>query len=159
MSVKNDLVTAKSLEMRIEIISFGHEQEFVGKLYSQYLDEPHTFSSIVQVTNKMDEIFNTKGFPEAFMSPRSFSGARHGPKRHSLERCDDMQLQTKEPVVPKVTFEISVKFRQNATWQGQILWVEKNVKQNFRSALEMIKLMDEALSEDIEKEEQVGWHQ
>jgi len=50
----------------------------------------------------------------------------------------------------KGTFEISVKFMQNSTWQGQIHWVEKNLKQNFRSALEMLKLMDEALSEGAE---------
>jgi len=51
----------------------------------------------------------------------------------------------------KCTFEISVKFKQNATWQGQILWAEKNLKQNFRSVLEMLKLMDEALTEGEEK--------
>jgi len=47
----------------------------------------------------------------------------------------------------KYTFEVSVKFQQNSTWQGQILWAEKNMKQSFRSVLEMIRLMDEALSE------------
>ena len=51
----------------------------------------------------------------------------------------------------KGTFEISVKFMQNSTWQGQIHWVEKNQKQNFRSALEMLKLMDEALSAGAEE--------
>jgi len=50
----------------------------------------------------------------------------------------------------KGTFEISVRYMQNSTWQGQILWVEENRKQNFRSALEMLKLMDEALSESLE---------
>lgn len=50
----------------------------------------------------------------------------------------------------KGTFEIAVKFTQNSTWQGQIHWVEKNQKQNFRSALEMLRLMDEALTDDKE---------
>lgn len=45
----------------------------------------------------------------------------------------------------KCTFEVSVRFQQNATWQGQILWAEKNMKQSFRSVLEMLRLMDEAL--------------
>jgi len=49
------------------------------------------------------------------------------------------------------TFEITVKFMQNSTWQGQIHWVEKNHKQNFRSALEMIRLMDEALIESMDE--------
>jgi len=55
------------------------------------------------------------------------------------------------------TFEVSVKFTQNATWQGHILWVEKNQKQNFRSALEMIKLMDEALAESAENKQVINW--
>jgi len=54
------------------------------------------------------------------------------------------------------TFEISVKFTQNSTWQGEIHWIEKKQKQNFRSALEMLKLMDEAIAKET-KEEKVTW--
>jgi len=57
----------------------------------------------------------------------------------------------------KGTFEISVKFMQNSTWQGQIHWIEKNQKQNFRSALEMIKLMDEALAETEDGTQVINW--
>ena len=57
----------------------------------------------------------------------------------------------KETARCKCTFEIAVKFRQNATWQGQIFWVERNLRQNFRSVLEMLKLMDEAMTEGEEK--------
>jgi len=57
----------------------------------------------------------------------------------------------------KGTFEISVKFMQNSTWQGQIHWVEKDLKQNFRSALEMLKLMDEALVEADNSEKVINW--
>jgi len=55
------------------------------------------------------------------------------------------------------SFEIKVCFTQNATWQGQIDWIEKRQQQNFRSALEMLKLMDEALSEGTEDEGPVSW--
>jgi len=55
------------------------------------------------------------------------------------------------------TFEVSVKFMQNSTWQGQIHWVEKNQKQSFRSALEMIKLMDEALTEGTGNSQTINW--
>ena len=57
----------------------------------------------------------------------------------------------------KGTFEISVKFTQNSTWQGEIHWVEKNQKQNFRSALEMLKLMDEALAESADGSQVIKW--
>ena len=35
--------------------------------------------------------------------------------------------------------------RQNATWQGSISWTEKGVTKHFRSALELLKLIDSAI--------------
>jgi len=67
-----------------------------------------------------------------------------------------MSLDIKEGV--KCTFEITVKFQQNATWQGTIHWFEKNQKQNFRSTLEMLKLMDEAIMDVAEDEKPVKWN-
>ncbi|MCI8764346.1 MAG: hypothetical protein HFG58_07205 [Lachnospiraceae bacterium] len=45
------------------------------------------------------------------------------------------------------TFLVHVKYRQNSTWQGEVMWAEKRKRQYFRSALELIKLMDSALDE------------
>lgn len=42
-------------------------------------------------------------------------------------------------------FVISIKCQQNDTWQGTIQWVEGHKEENFRSALEMIKLIDSAV--------------
>ena len=72
----------------------------------------------------------------------------------SEEKREDSQRETGGS---KGTFEISVKFMQNSTWQGQIHWVDKNKKQNFRSALEMLKLMDEALSNTAESGKKISW--
>lgn len=46
------------------------------------------------------------------------------------------------------SFLIVVKDNQQETWQGTIEWVEQNRKQSFRSALEMIKLIDSALQKE-----------
>lgn len=43
------------------------------------------------------------------------------------------------------TFVIKILDRQNSTWQGNILWVDQQNEQYFRSALEMLKLIDGAL--------------
>lgn len=43
------------------------------------------------------------------------------------------------------TFFIRVHFRQNATWQGSIQWLERGGSRHFRSMLEMIMLMKEAV--------------
>jgi len=44
-------------------------------------------------------------------------------------------------------FEILVRFRHNAEWQGNIKWLEKDVTKDFSSILELTKLMDNALAE------------
>ena len=47
----------------------------------------------------------------------------------------------------KATFVVNVQYRQNATWQGKVMWAEAGKSCNFRSALELLKLIDGALDE------------
>lgn len=47
------------------------------------------------------------------------------------------------------TFVLKIMNRQNSTWQGTVTWVEENKTQNFRSALELLKLIDGALDEEL----------
>ena len=47
----------------------------------------------------------------------------------------------------KSTFLVEVKFQQNKTWQGTIHWLEEKKSQHFRSSLEMMKLIDDALTD------------
>ena len=42
-------------------------------------------------------------------------------------------------------FLIRIQFRQNSTWQGTIQWLEENKTLPFRSVLEMLHLMEEAV--------------
>ncbi len=48
----------------------------------------------------------------------------------------------------KATFIIQIQCKQNATWQGEIVWSEKKETQRFRSELELIKLMESALDRE-----------
>ncbi len=49
------------------------------------------------------------------------------------------------------TFIIQVKGTENGTWQGTVDWVEEKEKIAFRSVLELIRLMDSAISIQEEK--------
>ena len=51
------------------------------------------------------------------------------------------------------TFIIKVLDQQNATWQGSVTWVDEQREQYFRSALELLKLIDGALEKNNEDEE------
>ena len=44
------------------------------------------------------------------------------------------------------TFLINIKYRQNSSWQGTVQWVETGKIQNFKSCLELIRLMDLAVT-------------
>lgn len=46
------------------------------------------------------------------------------------------------------TFVIKITNQQNATWQGSVTWAEEQKVQNFRSALELMKLINGALEEN-----------
>lgn len=45
-------------------------------------------------------------------------------------------------------FVIQILNNQNATWQGTITWADTNKTESFRSALELIKLIDNAVESD-----------
>lgn len=49
-------------------------------------------------------------------------------------------------------FVIQIEQCEHATWQGSILWSERNITQQFRSALEMIRLIDSAVKMQGESE-------
>ena len=46
----------------------------------------------------------------------------------------------------KGTFVVKIEFCQHGTWQGQVIWAEENRTERFRSALELLRLMDEAIA-------------
>ena len=43
------------------------------------------------------------------------------------------------------TFMVEIKSTKNESWQGTIRWIDGKKEENFRSALELIKLIDSAL--------------
>ena len=50
------------------------------------------------------------------------------------------------------SFVVTVRSQENHTWQGTVSWVEGKKQENFRSVLELLKLMDSAILSDDEKE-------
>ena len=50
------------------------------------------------------------------------------------------------------TFVVQVLNTQNASWQGTVTWTDGGKTQSFRSALELIKLIDSALEEEMTPE-------
>lgn len=63
----------------------------------------------------------------------------------------------KEPMYSEnKSFVLEIKSAENHTWQGTITWIEGKKKENFRSALELIRLIDSALvTEEIKSDDKL----
>lgn len=46
----------------------------------------------------------------------------------------------------KNTFIVKIEYCQNNSWQGKVTWTEGGKSERFRSALELMRLMDEAVA-------------
>ena len=53
------------------------------------------------------------------------------------------------------TFAVRVLFRQNASWQGSVVWLEGKKEEKFRSALELFNLMGSALSGGLTEQKEL----
>lgn len=74
------------------------------------------------------------------------------------ERTWMRRLSRKERVIPMsdqrmeikgegATFLMHIQYRQNATWQGTLEWLEGKQKVAFRSTLELIRLMEQVVGD------------
>ena len=53
----------------------------------------------------------------------------------------------------KGTFIVKVNKTEDKSWKGKVTWADEEVTETFRSPLELIKHIDEALSADSETEQ------
>ena len=57
------------------------------------------------------------------------------------------------------SFLVKIRYRKNSSWQGSVQWIETGKVQNFKSCLELVRLMDIAMLETGESGEnnQIDW--
>ena len=107
-----------------------------GRFYSHQWGS-QSFASLSQFLIAMEEMLEQAMEPQSDTIPRSFSTllTPNIPEVHQ------------DPIFrgTLATFELQILFRQHSSWQGIILWKEKQRQESFRSVMELILLMDSAL--------------
>lgn len=114
-------------ECRITLVCIDSYENrvFAGRLCNSSLPEGAAFQSLSGFLQKMEDLLD--GMPV-----------------------------TKPPVTPQVfrppegrlaTFALRVIFRQNASWQGSVTWLQHGREEHFRSTLELTFLLDSALQD------------
>jgi len=171
---RNNINTAATAKMHAVITQY-EDGRLQGELYSTHFENPFAFKSIMEMITMMEATFDTKGYPEKTMLPRTFGTPKPRQRKnevdlqaivdkraekkertdiieqaldrvHSAYDKDEIKLSSQEAGERTCNFEITVRFRHNAEWQGDVFWQEKNVTKKFSSILELTKLMDNALS-------------
>ena len=132
--------------------SYDRERQ-QGKLYHLYTADGFSFSSLFAAFDRMQRLYDDLCFPQASTEIRSFLEDRRKKKRilelpkqrgREMEEMESFDKMT-EHRGKDATFLIRVKYRQNSSWQGEVTWVDGQKKEYFRSALELVKLIDSAL--------------
>jgi len=123
-----------------------------GRIYHCYSKEGERFSNSHQLIQIFENLMDCINYPQSSVQYRSFKES----KREG--RYKGKPIMGKEELLKnkgeRGTFVVHVMYRQNATWQGEVVWTEKGEVRKFRSALELLKLIDSALEDgEIQAEE------
>lgn len=116
-------------------------------LLSLYTGRKYDSDSPWRLLQVMEEDFAANRFPQNTVSYHSWSYEAGKTKEKTAggsERQPGLQAGATGPAAGP-TFIIQVLYRQNATWQGNLQWLEGRQKRQFRSVNELFKLMDEAV--------------
>jgi hypothetical protein len=134
MEAKERMISNKYRSSILAINEYD-DTHFSALLYNEYWEGTKEIRSIQEFIKVLDELFGNEGFPMESYQKRSFLSNDEGVK--------GSKVGTGSVKNGKLgTFSIEIQYRNNATWQGTVTWIEKNNKEFFRSALELFFLID-----------------
>ena len=117
-----------------------------GMVHHLGLELTWKYDTFIHLMQRGERAFNALNYPSPAYKLREIMNTKKSRRKEEVDLKEDaidfVPGPTEQP-----TFIIKVLYRQNACWQGSIQWVEKGVKKNFRSTLELLKLMDQAVSD------------
>jgi hypothetical protein len=123
-----------------------------GRVYHAYSEEAIPIACFEEVIRIAENLFNDLGYPQMATNDREFGGSSYSyrKKEEMVKVMDDKTLLEQQGDLG--TFIIRVQHRQHSSWQGKVTWIEENETVNFRSALELMKMIDHVLEENKIKE-------
>lgn len=114
--------------------------ELAGRLYGSMGKRAQAFHSALPMLRLMEELMDNELRVQQYEQKRTF---------RSVQRARSYSVGWREMERRPgrlATFTVCIHFRQNATWQGEVVWLEQQQRTCFRSALELLFLLDGALA-------------
>ena len=140
-----------------------HESGWQGRIYTRLQESGISFRNMEEMLHISGTIWDAIGFPQESTIGREFTERHEHQSKFSNKvefkiaypndgKRDKIKVEVSEEDMDKKngeqgTFIVRIRYRQNATWQGHVTWVEENKTVPFRSALELIRLIDSTQDE------------
>jgi len=113
-----------------------------GRVYVPGMDGAGVFENLMQLLALIDGMPDETIFPKTFSAGCESAGAVPGPVTVKDTSGRKGRL---------CTFEVKIMFRQNSSWQGRVAWIESGSQESFRSVLELVLLINNALEATVNK--------
>ena len=178
---QRDNISSSNSSMVQLIVFKQHSSEIWGEILNMYCEKPISCTDMGDFLLKLDALYEHLNYPMANMRVRSFS-KQQKPVSHNAApsaepaACFDsnifniyQQLRKKEQHAESLSthqkkhdkpvfevFFINTIFRQHASWQGEVLWEKTGQKVCFRSALELLHLIQSALQKTKPNDDPCG---
>lgn len=115
-----------------------------GTLYQAGKSPGIRFENFLEMVLYMNRIFDEMACPKRTMDYRRFCGTSY--PEPAIRECSKVRYGK------LATFQIQVKYRYNASWQGEITWLEGREQVEFESFLQMLYWIEQILSDPCELE-------
>lgn len=127
-------------------VDSNDNDQLQGKVYSQRITAPLSFSNLTQMILLLDHLFDLQKFPQAFQRARTFlpSNAKTS-LQIPVAACPEegIPLEAAQSAVGAIgALTLYVLSRRNATWQGTVDWQDGAQPEDFESALQLIHMID-----------------
>ena len=140
------------------LIDAQSDRDIAGRLVHLYEARAMSFAGMTDLIIKLDALYDEWKYPQRATMQRSFNAknttdtgrrpdAEHLNHKEKVRSIDDLYEERGEIA----TFILQVEYRQNASWQGNLIRLEEGVTSSFQSVLELMRDMDRALRDLTEE--------
>ena len=138
MAYTNKQIVHESYRSLVICVDSYEQRQMSGRLCHCSFTQHKSFSNLMQLLLLIEQTVEEIDYPSSSTQKRVF---RKAEANFDPPVCCEM----KEATGAAATFRVRILFRQNASWQGVVSWLEGGCEETFRSALELVMLMDNAI--------------
>jgi hypothetical protein len=117
------------------------------------------FRDSKQMLDFMEQFFDEITFPQKYYTQRTFTSEA---KKQEQKQPDEIVRYHEDTLFQEhqgkiFTMIFQVQFRQNAEWQGSVSWLDSGMVNQFRSTLDFLHLIDEAVTRSMGRSATASW--